>query len=201
MKIPVGIIIFHKVLFVSSGPIPVFGSCGAGVGTGVDTIVIIGVGDGVVDAGVEIGVGAGVIIGVGDAVGTGVGTGVEEGVGAGVGAGVGGTAHVALVMVFVSNVTAPFRANIRPSTFAPVVRVADANARIFPLKVEFAPSVAELPTCQKILQAWAPFVRTILLAPAVISVEAVLKMKTADASPCASRVRVPVIPNVPLAES
>ena len=64
-----------------------------------------------------------------------------------------GVTHVALVIVFVSNVTAPLRASTRPSTLAPVVRVADVKAKIFPLKVEFAPSVAELPTCQKTLQA------------------------------------------------
>ena len=105
----------------------------------------------------------------------------------------GSTAHVALVIVFVSNVTAPLRANTRPSTFVPVVRVADVKARIFPLKIEFVPSVAELPTCQKTLQAWAEFMRTTLLVPEVMSVELVLKTKTALGSPAASSVRVPVI--------
>ena len=104
-----------------------------------------------------------------------------------------GVAHVALVILFVSKVTAPLRANTRPTTFAPVVRVADVKAKIFPLNVEFVPSVAELPTCQKTLQAWAPFVRTTLLSPAVMSVEEVLKIKTALGSPAALSVRVPVI--------
>lgn len=157
--------IFQGILF-SSGAIPVFGKLGTGVGAG----VIPGAG-----------------VGIGADVGTGVGVGVEVGVGVGVGVGigvgVGEAAHVALVMVFVSSVTAPFRAKTRPSTFAPVVRVADVKAKIFPLKVEFVPSVAELPTCQKTLQAWAPFMRLTLLAPAVISVEAVLKIKTALGSP------------------
>jgi hypothetical protein len=40
-----------------------------------------------------------------------------------------------------------------------------------------------------------------LLADAVMSVDAALKMNTAFGSPCASRVSVPVIPNVPAAES
>ena len=40
-----------------------------------------------------------------------------------------------------------------------------------------------------------------MLFDAVMSVEALLKMKTALGSPWASSVRVPVIWNVPLAES
>ncbi len=43
--------------------------------------------------------------------------------------------------------------------------------------------------------------RLTILAPAVISVEAVLKINTALGSPWASSVRVPVMPNVPAAES
>jgi hypothetical protein len=58
-----------------------------------------------------------------------------------------------------------------PSTTAPVVAVIVVKARIDPLKVEFVPSVAELPTCQKTLQAWAPLIRFTLLPDAVISVE------------------------------
>jgi len=45
----------------------------------------------------------------------------------------------------VSNVTAPVCANTRPVTVAPVVSVMDVNARMFPLKTELIPSVAELP--------------------------------------------------------
>ena len=76
------------------------------------------------------------------------GTGVTSGVGVTI-----GTAHIDLVIVFVSKVTAPFLAKIRPFTLAPVFKVADIKAKIVPLKVEFVPSVAELPTCQKTLQA------------------------------------------------
>jgi len=192
---PAGMAIFQGVLF-SSGAIPVFGNVGTGVGVEVTLVtLVVDVGTGV-EAGVTLGVDVGVGVGVG------VSAGVEVALGVGVvGVGVDGAAHVALVTVFVSNVTAPFRANTLPSTLAPVVSVADVKARIFPLKVEFVPSVAELPTCQKTLQAWAPFTRLTLLAPAVISVEAVLKMKTALELPWASSVRVPVIPNVPAAES
>ena len=64
------------------------------------------------------------------------------------------------VMTSASNVTAPFRASALPSRFTPVVIVIDVKARMFPLKTEFVPSVAELPTCQKTLQALAPLART-----------------------------------------
>lgn len=158
---------------MSSGSIPVFGNFGEVAETTVDATKDLGV-EVMVDVAVE----------------------MDDGVDAG-----GGTKHVALVMIFASNVTAPLRANTRPSTFVPVVRVADVKARIFPLKVEFVPSVAELPTCQKTLQAWAEFKRATLLVPEVISVELVLKTKTALGSPAASSVRVPVIWNVPAMES
>ena len=117
-------------------------------------------------------------------------------------AGVAGTGaiQVAFVTTFVSKVTAPFLVKTLPSTLAPVVRVADVSASIFPLKVEFMPSVAEVPTCQKTLQACAPFIRIILLDPAVINVSDVLNIKTAFGSFSASSVKVPVIANLPSAE-
>jgi hypothetical protein len=105
------------------------------------------------------------------------------------------TAHVDIVMVLVSNVTAPTLASNRPSTVAAVVAVIDAKARIFPLKVDPVPSVAELPTCQNMLQDWAPLMRFTLLPDAVVSVEPIWKMKTALGSPWASSVRIPVIPS------
>ena len=91
-------------------------------------------------------------------------------------------AHTAGVIVLVSKMTAAFRANTLPSTLAPVVSVTDVKAKMFPLKVEFAPRVTELPTCQKTWQDWAPFIRFILLELAVIRVVAVLKIKTASGS-------------------
>jgi hypothetical protein len=51
-------------------------------------------------------------------------------------------------MVLPSNVTAAVWANTLPSTFAPVFSVMEAEAIIFPLKIEYAPRVAELPTAQ-----------------------------------------------------
>ena len=53
-----------------------------------------------------------------------------------------------LVMVLPSSVTAPVRVSNLPSTVAPVFSVIEMFARMFPLKTEVVPSVAELPTCQ-----------------------------------------------------
>src|ERR1043165_6286422 len=95
------------------------------------------------------------------------------------------------VMLLESKVTAPVSANARPSTTAPVVTVMEAIAKIFPLKTEVVPSVAELPTCQKMLAALAPPLRITWRPVVVVSVEAIWKMKTALASPWASSVRSP----------
>jgi hypothetical protein len=103
--------------------------------------------------------------------------------------------------VFVSKVTAPLRASSLPATVAPVVAVIDVRARMLPAKLEPVPRVAELPTCQKTLHAWAPLMKTTRLAEAVISVDSVWKMKTASGSPWPSSVRSPVMPKVPEAES
>ena len=53
--------------------------------------------------------------------------------------------------MLVSSVTAPFRASALPFSVAPVVSVMSESASMLPLKVELVPSVAELPTCQKML--------------------------------------------------
>src|SRR5207245_6048936 len=95
------------------------------------------------------------------------------------------------VMVLVSKVTAAVRANSRPSTAAPVVTVMEANARMLPLNTEPVPRVAELPTCQNTLAALAPPLRITWRAEVVVRVDAIWKMKTALASPCASSVRSP----------
>ena len=149
-----------------------------GVGVGV---VCVGVGVGVVCVGVGVGV-----VGVGVGV-VGVGVGVV-----GVGVGVGGVVeHVGDVIVSSSRVTAPLRASTRPAMVSPVVTVIDVRARTVPVKSECVPRVAELPTCQNTLQAWAPLVRMTLLAESVVSVEGAWKMKTAFGSPPASRVSDP----------
>jgi len=109
--------------------------------------------------------------------------------------------QIARLTVALSRVTAPFLANTLHSTDAEVIKVALVKARIFPLKTEFAPRVAELPTYQNTLHACAPLVKRTMLEPAVVSVDEDLKIKTALGSPSASSVTVPVIPNVPAAES
>ncbi len=61
--------------------------------------------------------------------------------------------------------------------------------------------VAELPTCQKTLHAWAPLVRSTELPTTVVSVDAILKIQTASGSPWALSVNSFVISNVPADES
>jgi hypothetical protein len=62
-------------------------------------------------------------------------------------------------MVFPAIITAPVRAMALPSKVAPVSKVMDCIAISVPLKTAVVPKVAELPTCQKILAAFAPPVR------------------------------------------
>ena len=50
----------------------------------------------------------------------------------------------------------PVLVNAGPLSVAPVLNVIDSMANILPLKTEVVPKVAELPTCQKICDAWAP---------------------------------------------
>jgi hypothetical protein len=98
------------------------------------------------------------------------------------------------LMVLSSRVTAPVRASTLPVTVLPVSTVADANARMLPTKVVLVPKVAELPTCQKTLHAWAPPMSFTVLPDAVMRVDPAWKTKTALESPWASRVTVPVNP-------
>jgi hypothetical protein len=104
-------------------------------------------------------------------------------------------AHVGLVMVLSSRVTAPFRASTRPSTTAPVSSVAEVRASTLPTKVVVVPRVAELPTCQNTLQAWAPLISLTVLLVAVMRVDPASKTKTEPRLFCPSRVTVPVRPN------
>jgi hypothetical protein len=60
-----------------------------------------------------------------------------------------------------------------------------------PLNTEFVPIVAELPTCQKMLEDWAPPARITCRPEVVVRLDAIWKMKTAFALPWASRVRSP----------
>ena len=78
----------------------------------------------------------------------------------------------------------------RPVTLAPVVSVLLARARMLPLNSVLVPSVAELPTCQKMLQAFAPLVRRTDEPLAVVNVLPIWKIKTALGSPSPSSVRI-----------
>ena len=162
---------------------------GVGVGAGRGLVVAVGVGVGVAEGGVEVGVGAG-LVGVGVAE-VGVDVGVIEVVEVGVCVGGGVVAQVGEVIVSSSRVTAPLRASARPAMVSPVFTEIDVRARMLPAKAEFVPRVAELPTCQNTLQAWAPLVRMTLLAESVTSVDGAWKMKTAFGSPPASSVSDP----------
>jgi hypothetical protein len=91
----------------------------------------------------------------------------------------GATVHVGgVVMVLASSVTAPFRTRTRPWTVAPVFSVAEVSAMMVPTKVLAELSVAELPTCQNTLQAWAPFSSCTTLFDATTRSDDAWKMKT-----------------------
>lgn len=66
---------------------------------------------------------------------------------------------------------------------APVVRVMEVNARMFPWKAVFVPRVAELPTCQKTRHGCAPLITNTLELLAVVRVLAIWKMKTLSELP------------------
>ena len=74
-----------------------------------------------------------------------------------------------------SNVTEPVCARARPFKFAPVARVIEVRARIFPINEVFVPRVAELTTRHHTLHGSPP---TILASPDVMRVEADLKIQT-----------------------
>ena len=142
------------------------------VGDG-DGLVPVGDGDGLVPVGdgdglVPVGDGDGLVpVGDGDGlVPVGDGDGLVP-----VGDG-DGPAQPGTVIVSSSRVTAPLRARARPMMVAPCCTVIELRARMVPTKTEDVLRVAELPTCQKTLQAWAPLARTTELPTSVTSVEA-----------------------------
>lgn len=123
-----------------------------GVGVAVGAGVVIGATEG---TGVAVATGVvvpiGVALGATEGLAEGVAAGLALGEAVGTGAGVTDAAQVAIVIVFVSRVTAPFRASARPSIEALVTSVMEVRARMLPLKLVLPPKVAELPTCQKTL--------------------------------------------------
>src|SRR4051812_38606355 len=60
------------------------------------------------------------------------------------------------LMVSLISVTLPLRASARPCTVTALFIEIEVRAVMLPTKSELVPSVAELPTCQKTLQGWAP---------------------------------------------
>ncbi len=94
-------------------------------------------------------------------------------------------------IVLPAKVIVPLLASARPSKVAPVLKLMDCMAITVPLKTDVVPNVAELPTCQKILEAWAEPARITFLPDVVVSEDAIWMMNTASASPCASNVKSP----------
>lgn len=88
--------------------------------------------------------------------------------------------------MLVSSVTAPLLASNRPSKVAPVFAVIEVSANTLPTNDVFVPKVAELPTCQYTLHAWAPLISKTLLFDPVVKVEAVLK-RIVESLACADR--------------
>ncbi len=107
-------------------------------------------------------------------------------------------AQEGLTNVSSSSVTAPLRARARPCTVTPLFTVIEVKAITLPTKTEPVPRVAELPTCQNTLQAWAPLISDTVLDEAVMRVESVWKMNTDFGLPPPSRVSGPVRPNADL---
>ena len=69
--------------------------------------------------------------------------------------------------------------------------VIDDWAKIVPWRTEVVPSVAELPTCQKMFLSWQPPLRTTWRPDVVVSEEAIWKMKTPFALPWQLKVKSP----------
>src|SRR4051812_39360216 len=100
--------------------------------------------------------------------------------------------HPANEILFVSSVTAPFRASARPMMLAPVFSVTLVSAIRFPINEVVVPSVAELPICHATPQGFPPLINVTDDPAAVVSVLPVLKMNVAAALPWALRVSAPV---------
>ncbi len=114
-----------------------------------------------------------VSVSVGVLVGVFVKVKVSVGVSVGVTVGVTG-----LMMLLVLKVTAPIRANARPSNAAPTSNVIEIFAMMVPLKIESVPRVLLLPTCQNRLSDCAPLIKMTWLLTAVMRVDPILKIKT-----------------------
>jgi hypothetical protein len=89
-------------------------------------------------------------------------------------------------------VTVPFRASTRPDTVTPLFSVIDVVAMMVPAKLEPEPRVAELVTCQKTLQGWAPLTKRTELDEAVMRSDVAWNTQTESGSFSPSSVSVPV---------
>src|SRR5450631_374129 len=97
------------------------------------------------------------------------------------------------VIVLESSVTAPVPAHAAPQVILePVSSVMLACARMSPANDVVVPSVAELPTLQNTLPPCAPFNSETTDALAVVSVLAILKIKTEFGLPRPFRLSTPV---------
>jgi hypothetical protein len=99
---------------------------------------------------------------------------------------------VCALMTSLSKVIPAVRANSPPSFLAPVPTVIEARATIFPANTVPTPRVAELPTCQNTLHAWASLIKDTSAMVEVMSVDPIWKTQTLLGSPLPSRVKVPV---------
>jgi hypothetical protein len=102
-----------------------------------------------------------------------------------------GVKFYCFTIVFPDIVTAPLRARALPFKVAPVLKEIDCIAIIVPLKEEVVPKVAELPTCQKILDAKAPPANITCRPDVTVSAEAIWIINTAPGFPFASKVTLP----------
>lgn len=117
---------------------------------------------------------------------------ISEG-GAGVAAGPpGGRPTPGMDTVSPISVTAPFLAKALPCSDTPLLKEIDAKAMTFPTNEVPVPKVADVPSSQKTLEAWAWFIRTTALVVAVVSVVPIWKMNSAFGLPRAFSVSVPV---------
>ena len=78
---------------------------------------------------------------------------------------------VCAVMTSSSRVTAAVRAYRPPEFVTPELAVIEVKAKMFPAKAVPVPRVAELPTCQNTLHAWALLIKDTAASVEVISVD------------------------------
>jgi hypothetical protein len=99
---------------------------------------------------------------------------------------------VCALMKSSSKVIAAVRANSPPSFVTPVLIVIEARATIFPANTVPTSRVAELPTCQNTLHAWAPLAKDTTATVEVMSVDPIWKTQALLGSPLPLRIKTPV---------